>query len=184
MNEPLLIAETELTAAVIHQMLRLKCLVWPEKYNEGTYDQHWNEFPARRAFCSGRAFVLIYDGATLVAQAELFPRTIKSDESAIEILALAGVAVHPNYRGKGLGHRVLDPIFGRIDEGDCTFCLFQTPVPDFYAHLGCVAVEDTFYNGHETAGREESIWWEEHVMIYPSNRHWLTGPVDLNGPAY
>lgn len=184
MDEPIQKAEGELTKEVIHQMLRLKCLVWPEKYSEATYDQHWKEFPAKRAFCSGREFVLIYDGDTLIAQAEQFPRTIKSEKSVIPILALAGVAVHPGYRRKGLGRRLLTPIFARVDRGDYTFCLFQTPVPDFYAHLGCVVVEDTFYNGHPTAGGEESIWWEEYVMIYPSNRPWLSGPVDLNGPAY
>ena len=184
MHEPLLIVEAELTPDIIHQMLRLKCLVWPEKYNEGTYDQHWDEFPSKRANCPGRAFVLIYDGDVLIAQAEQFPRSIKSGESVIEILALAGVAVHPNHRRKGLGSRVLNPIFARVGSGDYAFCLFQTPIPDFYTQLGCVEVEDTFYDGHETDGREASIWWEQHVMIYPSNKPWLKGPIDLNGPAY
>ena len=179
-----IVEESDLTEKTVHQMLEMKCLVWPEKYNRDTYETQWKEFPSKRGFCSGRTFVLIYEEETLVAQAEHFPRLIKSEESSVKILALAGVASHPDHRGRGLGRRVLTPIFGKIDNGEFQFCLFQTPIPDFYAHLGSIAVEDTFYDGQVTHKREKTIWWEDHVMIYPANRPWLTGPIDLNGPAY
>jgi len=128
--------------------------------------------------------VLVYEGDELVAQSESFPRTILTDEGAVEILALAGVLSHPDYRGRGLGRRVIEPVFGRIDSGEFPFCFFQTPVPEFYDYLGCVSVEDTFFNGHLKSRREEALFWEDHVMVYPSDRPWFKGPIDLNGPAY
>jgi GNAT superfamily N-acetyltransferase len=184
MMTPQIVYEADLSEERIHQMLQLKGLVWPEKYHEGSFVMHWEEFSGKRGFCSGRAFVLIYDGDQLVAQAEQFPRTIKSEKTSVKILALAGVAVHPDYRGRGLGRLVLQPIFDRVDAGEFLFSLFQTPIPEFYARLGSVAVKDSFYDGQTTSKREQSIWWEDHVMIYPANRPWLDGPIDLNGPAY
>jgi GNAT superfamily N-acetyltransferase len=178
------VVESDLTADIIHQILQLKSLEWPERYNENNYDKHWNEFPSKRGFCSGRKFVLIYEGERLVATAEQFPRTIQSEETSIEILALAGVLSHPDYRGRGLGRLVVEPVFNQIDEGAFPFCLFQTPVPGFYAHMGAIHVEDRFYNGLVSSNREKSIWWEDHIMIYPGNRPWLKAPIDLNGPAY
>ena len=179
-----ILEESELTDEIIHQMLRMKCLEWPDRYHDANYNQHWDEFPGKRGHCAGRSFVLAYEGDRLVAQAESFPRTIRSETEALEVLALAGVLAHPNYRGRGLGRRVIEPVFQRVDAGEFLFCLFQTPIPEFYAHLKCVLVEDTFYNGHVTDRREETIWWEDSVMVYPGNRTWIEGEIDLNGPAF
>lgn len=184
MFERKILRDADLTDEEIHQMLRMKCLEWPDRYNDETYDQHWSEFPGKRDFCAGRIFVLVYDGQKLVAQSESFPRTIKTEKGSVDILALAGVLSRPDYRGQGLGRQVIKPVFDRIDSGEFPFCFFQTPVPEFYAYLGCAHVEDTFFNGHLTNCREGTLFWEEHVMVYPSNRAWFRGPIDLNGPAY
>lgn len=128
------------------------------------------------------------DSARIIAKAETFARrVVPAEGDPLVILALAGVCVHPDLRGRGLGKAVVQAAFTRVDAGEFLFCLFQTAAHNerFYAPMGCVVVENRFVNG--TADDPDARpWWDDLVMIYPGVRagEWPGGLIDLCGEAY
>ena len=127
---------------------------------------------------------VIWDGDQAVVHARTFARRILTPEGAIEEMALAGVCVHPNCRGGGLGAMIARSAFERVDNQLFPISLFQTGVPDFYLKLGARVIDNRFVNSKNKAAPNENPWWDTHVMIYPSSYGWTEGTIDLNGPGY
>lgn len=128
-------------------------------------------------------FYARWDGERVIASAQTFARTIYFSSECQTILALAGVCVDPDYRGRGLGAEIVRRAWKPVDEGRFSLSLFQTGAPGFYERLGARLVDNRFVN-RLTAESNVSPWWDPHVMIYPADADWPTARIDLNGPGY
>lgn len=133
-----------------------------------------------------RVFVL-RDAAEkrVIAAAVLEPRTLGTIAGDLTILGLAKVCSHPDYRGEGLGAKIVKAAFADIDAGVVPFSLFQTSqaVKPFYQRLGACTVENKIHN---SLGDDPSAnpFWDEVVMRYPATGDWPEGPIDLQGAGY
>jgi len=126
---------------------------------------------------------VIRDGCAFIAKAGVASRTITTPEGDMTVLALLGVAVTPERRGKQLGAAVVRKAFESVDAGQFTCSLFQTDVPGFYEKLNALLCDNQFVDStsDDPAARP---WWSEFVMVYPADADWPVGKVDLNGPGY
>ncbi|MCL2701710.1 MAG: GNAT family N-acetyltransferase [Phycisphaerae bacterium] len=142
------------------------------------------EWPAGQA---ERVFLLRRDGQ-VVATSRFLPRRIYTQQGPLDVLALAGVKTHPEFRGLGLGSAVVRAALSHVDRGAFPVSLFQTGVPEFYEKLTCRHVTNPFTNRLAADPAKtpwsESPWWEAHAMIYPAAYPWPEGPIDLCGPAW
>lgn len=132
-----------------------------------------------------RSFI-IRDSGEIIAHAQVFPRTIFSQDRQIEVAALAKVCTAPNRRGENLGGRIVRAVFELVDRQLFEFALFQTTpeVRPFYERLGAAKVENRFFNP-SADDPEENPFWDTEIMCYPADRPgWPDGPINLGGPAY
>jgi len=127
---------------------------------------------------------VVWDKFTAVAHALTFERPVITDAREISVMALSGVCVLPNYKGKGLGAEIVRRTFGRVHGGECGVCLFQTTIPAFYKKLGATLVTNRFINSKNKNHPDANPWHDEWVMMYPRSYSWPGGPIDLNGPGY
>ncbi len=127
---------------------------------------------------------LLESNGKLIGYTKVFPRTIYSRQTPLEITALSGVSVLGAYRGAGLGKIMVGEAFRLVDEGLYQTCLFQTNIPAFYEKFGARIIQNRFYNSRDPKGTKTSPWFEPYVMIYPPDNYWPDGDIDLNGPAY
>ncbi|MFP4542240.1 MAG: GNAT family N-acetyltransferase [Opitutales bacterium] len=157
--------------------------IWPPREPRDPYRV---DFEARTDSRPCRRLHTLWDGATAVAHAESFARTVSLPTGAHTVLALASVCTAPAQRGAGHGRAVTLAAFARVDDGEFPLALFQTPVPEFYRRLGAGVVGNTFCNRLHPTAPGASPWWDETVMIYPANAPtWpREGAVDLRGPGY
>jgi GNAT superfamily N-acetyltransferase len=134
--------------------------------------------PARRS----RVFLVRRDGA-VVSMSVLRPRRIKTPDGPMDVMALASVKTHPEYRHRGLGRAVVRAAFAYVDDGTFPLSLFQTGVPEFYRKLNCRVVDNPFVN---SLGNDPQIspWWDDEVMIYPAEAVFPQGEIDLLGPGW
>jgi predicted N-acetyltransferase YhbS len=122
---------------------------------------------------------------TVIAHAEIFPRTIGTSFGELTVAALASVSTDPSVRGKGLGVRVVRKAFQLVEDGDFPFVLFQNyaTVQSFYEKLGAQAVDNQFVNSLAADG-QSNPFWADMAMVYSSNQVWPSGVVDLRGPGF
>ncbi len=177
---------TNLPPEDAERLARLLVHVWPERKDlETRRREHSAPVPAgpnpRQQPC---VFVIRAEGE-IVAEARAFPRTVRTPEGERVVLALAGVACHADYRGRGLGRRVVQAALSLVDDGDYDLALFQTSheVCPFYEKLGARTVDNRFANSRAD-DPDARPWWDDVVMIYPAGGHWIEGTVDLLGPAW
>ena len=137
------------------------------------------EWPAERA---ARVFILRHDGQ-IVATSWFFPRRIHTSRGPLDVLALAGVKTRPEFRGRGLGRRIVRAALEYVDRGTFPVSLFQTNVPEFYEKLNARRVENPFTN-RLAADPAATPWWDRFVMIYPARYPWPEGPIELQGPGW
>lgn len=133
---------------------------------------------------TGRRYV-IYEGQDIVAHARTFVRQVFVAEEPLSVLALAAVCSDPGRRGQGLGARITQAAFQRVNQnGWPQVSLFQTPVPEFYKKLDCRLVGNRFVNRRNVTDPNANPWRDPNVMIYPSAFEWRPELVDINGPDY
>ena len=137
------------------------------------------EWPKEKA---ARTFLIRLDGR-IVAACNLLPRRIQTAAGTLDVLALAGVKTHPEFRLHGYGAAVVRAAFAHVDNGAFGASLFQTGVPGFYEKLGCRCVDNAFFN---SLGEDAAVtpWWDKFIMIYPAAFAWPAGKMDLRGPAW
>ena len=126
---------------------------------------------------------LIRHGERVIATSQLIPRRIQTAQGPLDVLGLAGVKTHPDFRLHGLGRLVVRAAFDYVDNGAFSVSLFQTAVPGFYEKLGCRCVGNTFVNRFG-ADPNERPWWDPNTMVYPASHPWMEGQIDLLGPAW
>ena len=134
--------------------------------------------PARQ----GRTFLLRVEGR-LVATSQIVPRRIKTTRGMMDVLGLAGVKTHPDFRLHGFGAKVVRAAFAYVDNGTFGLSLFQTRVAGFYEKLGCRRVDNEFLNSLAEDPHARP-WWDAQNLIYPASCDWPGGVVDLLGPAW
>lgn len=127
---------------------------------------------------------LAWEGEELVGHACTFERLVTTNGRVISVMALSGVCVAPNFRGRGLGKALVLSAFKRVEDGEFSASLFQTPISEFYRKLGATPVGNQFFNSRNPDHPENRPWNDEWVMVYPRSYAWPRGPIDLNGPGY
>ena len=133
---------------------------------------------------TGRRYV-IWQGQRVIAHARTFVRQVFVADEPLSVLALAAVCSDPDVRGQGLGVRVTQAAFQRVNQkGWPQVSLFQTPVPEFYKKLDCRLVDNQFVNRRNLTDPKANPWRDPNVMIYPAVFDWRSGLVDMNGPDY
>ncbi|WP_146574818.1 GNAT family N-acetyltransferase [Botrimarina hoheduenensis] len=140
------------------------------------------EGPAQRQPLS----LVVWDDSLVVAHALVFERVITLGPKPLSALALAGVATHPDCRGRGLGEVVVQAAFDRVDQGLFPLSLFQTSlaVENFYTRLGAKRVENPVVNSHNADDPNTNPFWDDIVMRYPAGGAWSDETIDLCGPGY
>lgn len=179
--------DTDLPSAVARSIAQLACQSFTasrrtvEERVAGMEEMRGKTDLATR---TGRRFV-IWNGGQAIAHARVFVREIHADSGSLPVLALASVCSDPERRGQGLGAAVTRQAFDLVGRPTWpSVSLFQTPVPEFYARLGCRPVDNRFVNRLNRQDPEARPWRDEYVMIYPGEFAWPGGPIDLNGPDY
>jgi len=131
-----------------------------------------------------RSFVIREDDR-VIAHAAVIPRTIGTSAGDMTIAGLLRVCAAPEERGRGLGEKIVRPVFDLVDTGVFPFALFQTSpeVKPFYEKLGACEIQNRMVNslGEDP---EASPFWDRVVMRYPTSGAWPEGEIDLRGPGY
>lgn len=173
----------ELANQEIKRILELLLLVWPPAHNVtnisnilGGYKNDVNE--------SFHKVILHYQNNDLVGHAEVFQREIIINSKVIPILALAGVCVNPNSRGKKIGKEMVRIAFEFVDNGIFNLSIFQTNVPEFYFNLNCKTINNKFINSKNKTNVLTNPWRDPYVMLYPRNYEIGDEIIDLNGECY
>lgn len=186
MNGPVIpVAYRQLSAAQVERLIRLQDTVWPKPEKIARPMAERIESYYREAE-NGLEVFLLEDSDTLLAHAEIFPRTIATPAGNLEVMALASVCTPENLRGSGYGKRIVQSAFAEVDSGRFALSLFQTGVPEFYEKFGAVRVENPFINSRKHEGIDRQPWWNPYVMIYKPRPVpvWPEGEIDLLGPGY
>lgn len=128
---------------------------------------------------------LLYDGDRIVAKAETFFRDVITSEGLMTVMALSGVALQLDLRGRGLGAAIVRVAFERLDGGQARFCLFQTTevIRPFYERLEACVVGNSVVNRSKEVP-EAPAFWQSVLMRYPAVGCWPTGPINLQGPGW
>jgi len=137
------------------------------------------DWPAEQV---GRHFLIRHEGL-IIATSQIIPRRIQTTQGPLDVLGLARVKTHPDFRLRGFGRLVVRAAFDYVDNGAFAASLFQTAVPCFYEKLGCRRVDNTFVNRFG-ADPNERPWWDPNTMIYPVPHPWVEGRIDLLRPAW
>lgn len=129
--------------------------------------------------------ILVREGGRVIAHSGAEPRTIRTSQGEITVLALGKVCTDPAQRGRGLGLAVILETFRLVDDGTFRWSLFQT-TPDvrpFYEKLDCVLVENRIVNSLGDDPQADPFW-DGVAMRYPGGSGWPEGEIDLQGPGY
>lgn len=168
----------------VHQLIALQDQVWPKPEKlarpiEERIDEYIND-PEEEY-----ETFLIYKGDQLVAHAEIFARTIQTDNGPLEVMALASVCTPPECRGDGYGKSIVEEALKEVDSGRFKLSLFQTGVPEFYEKFGAARVSNQFINSRARDPKVDP-WWNPYQMIYPGTYlpEWPEGVIDLDGKGY
>lgn len=172
--------QSDLTPDLLAAIAEVRDRVWPPETDGGhglptTKEADCPKLLRHLAFLDGR----------LAAHAAGFSRTIIHQRGQTEVLALASVFSDPNLRTRGLGKAVVRAALERVDNGEFTASLFQSPVPDFYRRLGCRTLTGyRWVNRLDPVDPERHPFWNDDVMVYPASRAWHGQLIDINGPAW
>lgn len=176
--------ENQLPSTQLRQFITLVNSVWPNP-NKTIMELVEEEisFALELNYESIKRFV-VWEENDAIAHAKIFPRTIFSDKMKIKVLALASVCTAVGRRGQGYGKAVVEQAFRFVDQSEFELSLFQTGIPAFYEKLGARSIHNTFINSKNELNPDANPWWDEYIMIYPSNFNFPRGIIDLNGPGY
>ena len=158
--------------------------VWPADAAPGAAPAPLADLPAFGGLPSQhpeRHIARTADGA-IGAHALTFARNISVGGARETIMALAGVAVRSDLRGRGWGRLVAEAAFARVKSGAFAWSLFQTKKPGFYAKLGCREIGNLVVNSL-AANPRDSAFWDDYAIVYPAAAS-PEGVIDLLGPGY
>jgi predicted N-acetyltransferase YhbS len=173
---------TELSNHEIDQIINLTEATWPhtkiENSNKAVLRQNFiNRNPKKTSILG-----LIED--RIIAYAEVFPRRITVNGEYQLIMGLAAVCVDHNLRGKGHGKDIIITAFQFVNGNEYQVSLFQTAVPHFYTKLNCKEINHKIENSLNESTPGKNPFWDDHIMVYPSEFELNEGIIDLKGEGY
>jgi len=171
----------ELTNHEVKKILELLLLVWPPKNETPNIEKIIKGYKNENSF---HKVLLYYNDRELIGHTEVFHHEIIYNSKVIPILALAGVCVNPNFRGKNIGLEMVKNAFEYIDNGTFDLSIFQTNVPEFYLKLNCKLINNRFINSKSKTDVNLNPWRDPNVMIYPNTYEIGDNIIDLNGECY
>lgn len=130
---------------------------------------------------------LAFDEEALIGQVGLDYRAMNLNGIAIKVLGIIDICIKKEYRGKGIGSKLLETIEGFAIAHKLDFLLLFTDVQIFYANSGFINVKNmckwTKINEHKTLGiGEEEI--EELMIKKIGSKVWEDGCLDMLGYLY
>jgi len=167
----------DLTGNLIHSILKLIHTTWPSTYEEAHTSQVFPEI--NKVSSVFEKHLICFEGAKVVGYAKVFERIIFIDTLHIRNLALASLCVDPPHQQKGCGSLLAQKAFSFVDSKEFDCAIFQTSRKQFYERLNCRKVSDKCFD----TSHSQKNWWDEHIMLYPSSFE-ISGPIQMNGPAY
>lgn len=180
------VGDKELTESDCLGIMNLINAIWPQagKSSQELADRMYESIRAGNVKPGSIHYLIRDENETIIAHANAHGRDIKTIDGKITILAICGVCVIPDYRKFGLGAKLINAAFTRVDNGTFALSLFQTSVPGFYEKLGAKQVNNKFINSLNTDTPETNPWWDPNIMIYPASHPWNDEIVDLLGPGW
>jgi predicted GNAT family N-acyltransferase len=172
----------ELSKIEIRKIVTLIFTVWPPKEVHFSIEQKIENYtienvPFNKVF-------LIYENNALIGHTEIFNRQLIAESNKINNLALAGVCVSQEHRGKNIGIKLVRKAFEYIETGKFDCSIFQTQVPEFYKKLNCKIIYNTFINSKNKENININPWWDPYIMVYPGEFDLRESIIDLNGSGY
>ena len=148
-------------------------------------------FPEQPVFLKQRYFFempqhrwIIFSADRIIAHAALHEKQISINNSNFEMGCVAEVCVHPQFRGKGIVHLMLQKINQWLKERNFDFAFLFANHPNVYSPSGYFVITNQIrYYDPKT-----NLW---HVECFPdtmacaiSGKIWPGGVVDLKGPKF
>lgn len=137
--------------------------------------RYYKEPPVHRWYIGG-------ENDNLIAHTALHEKIVVSSHQKIPIGGIAEVAVHPEFRGRGLVRRLLNEAHDWLRLNHYPFSLLFGN-PQVYASSGYVTFSNLLVENKSTAG---VIRWEptEVMVCCLSEMEWPAQPVSLQGPIF
>ncbi len=127
-------------------------------------------YPHRWVIRNGRGAIVAHIG--------VHEKHVEAEGQTYRIGGIAEVCVHPDYRGKGYVHMMLQSIHNWLCEHNFVFAvLFGNP--RVYCSSGYVQVENLFYSGGQS-GWKQVQGMVKQLSVTP----WPGGDVYLPGPKF
>ena len=185
MNHPPFIIETaqihQLADRDIAQMVDLFLLVWPPKKRNARA-----ELIEKCKWTRGQFDIrfLIRENDRIVAHTNIFSRPMLLGQKKVVVMALSGVCVHPNFRGRSYGKALVEKAFKYVDNRRFQCSLYQTEVPEFYDKLGARTLDNKVINSLDPKFADSSPFEDAFVMVYPKSYAEIEGTIDLLGDRF
>ncbi|HYE12563.1 MAG TPA: GNAT family N-acetyltransferase [Patescibacteria group bacterium] len=130
---------------------------------------------------------LVFEKEALTGQAGLDYRVMNLNGVPIKVLGIIDICIKKEYRGKGIGSKLLAAIEEFAIAHELDFLLLFSDLKTFYANSGFVNVKNvcrwTKINEHKTLGLgEEEI--EELMIKKIGSKVWEDGSLDMLGYLY
>ena len=168
--------------ALRREIVVLQNLVWPSKdlSLEQRIEKALAETTPNTDAKSQVVWHVVRDDGVLMAIAQSFRRIVATESGQrFPVLALASVAAHPEFRGRGHARSAVRTAWARLCP-EIPVSFFQTGVPAFYERLGARLVPNRIY---DSTGAD-CAFWEPYAMIFPANSAWPDEPIDLLGRGW
>ncbi len=169
--------EYDIDAKLEKDILNLLMESFPEAYQQDRI--YYKQMPHFR--------YLAFEKEALIGQVGLDYRVMNLNGVPIKVLGIIDICIKKEYRGKGIGSRLLATIEEFAIAHELDFLLLFSDLQTFYANSGFVCVKNvckwTKINEHKTLGiGSEEI--EELMIKKIGSKVWEDGDLDMLGYLY
>lgn len=130
---------------------------------------------------------LAFEKDILIGQVGLDYRVMSLNGMPIKVLGIVDICIKQEYRGRGIGSKLLKTIEGFSTEHKLDFILLFTDVETFYAKNNFISVKNlckwTKIDEHKTLGIGEEVV-QELMIKQTGNKAWKDGYLDMLGHMY
>ncbi|WP_282125300.1 GNAT family N-acetyltransferase [Marinifilum flexuosum] len=172
-----------LSSFEIQKIVELLSSIWPPIEESIDINQMIQTYSTTPLY-SFHKVLLYFKDEELIGHTEVFNREVFVGTNKMEILALAGVCVKLEFRGKDIGFSMVENAFRFVDNGKFKCSIFQTNVPGFYERIECKQIQNRFVNRKSKTDVNKNPWRDPFVMLYPESLNLGLSEIDLNGECY
>lgn len=127
-------------------------------------------------------YVVDDDGAVIGASSA-FERTLFCNNKPLKVIAISGLCVTPDRRGKRVAIKIIAAQIKAIKK--CNgLALFQTDKPNYYLKLNARLVTNRFFNSKDPDNPQKRPWDSKYVLFFPGDYDWPTGDIDICGSSF